>query len=59
MLMALLHNSGHTSAFIKLHEAIKREEAYNWLVEKVDDLCTQLADVKVADDKPVKQGEIT
>ena len=38
-LMALLHNSQHPEAFVKLHEAIKKETAYQWLVKQIDDLC--------------------
>jgi hypothetical protein len=37
-LMSLLHKSRNPAAFIKLHEAIKKEKAYAWLAEKVDDL---------------------
>jgi hypothetical protein len=37
-LMSLLHNGKHPEAFIKLHEAIKSDDAYSWLAEKVDDL---------------------
>jgi Caspase recruitment domain len=38
LLMMLLLTTGHPEAFVKLHEAIKREEAYNWLIEKIDGL---------------------
>lgn len=37
-LLALLHTSRHPEAFVKLHEAIKKESAYDWLVKQIDDL---------------------
>lgn len=37
-LLVLLHTGRHPQAFIKLHEAIKRESAYIWLMKKIDDL---------------------
>jgi hypothetical protein len=38
-LLAILHSGGRPGAFIKLHEAIKREEAYRHLTEEVEKLC--------------------
>lgn len=38
-LLALLHARGHPEAFIKLHEAIKKEQSYEWLVKQIDDQC--------------------
>jgi hypothetical protein len=38
-LLALLHARGHPEAFIKLHEALNRDESYEWLVKQIDDRC--------------------
>ena len=38
-LMAILHASSHQRAFIELHETLKKEEAYKFLVEVVEKLC--------------------
>jgi Caspase recruitment domain len=35
-LMALLHNRGHPTAFVKLHEVVKKEEAYRWLAKEAE-----------------------
>jgi hypothetical protein len=40
-LMTFLHIVGHPEAFIKLHEAIKRQVSYEWLVREIDNICRQ------------------
>jgi hypothetical protein len=41
-LMALLHYRGNPNAFTTLHEAIKKETSYSWLVEEIENQCKQL-----------------
>ena len=39
-LLALLHESGHPKAFLKLYDAIKKEPAYQWLIDEIDNCPT-------------------
>ena len=35
-LMALLHTSRHPQAFVQLRQALGKEKAYSWILEKLD-----------------------
>ena len=59
LLMAFLHAVGHPEAFIKFHEAIKRQVSYDWLEKEVDNICTQQTEAKSAAAKPEQKGKIT
>ena len=61
LLMGFLHTVGHPEAFIKFHEAIKRQASYEWLTKEVDNICTQQKDVisAVPMCKPEQKGRIT
>ena len=39
-LLALLHNSEHPQAFIKLYLAIKKERHLNWVIDLIDSCST-------------------
>jgi hypothetical protein len=47
-LTALLHYRGTPNTFAKLHEAIKKETSYAWLVEDIENQCIQLKDTMSA-----------
>jgi hypothetical protein len=38
-LIALLHACRHPEAFVRLHEAVKRDKSNVWLVKQIDGLC--------------------
>jgi hypothetical protein len=57
-LLALLHSGNHPEAFIKLHEAIKKQAAYGWLAKQVDDLRTSSKGAASNASTDVEQGEV-
>jgi hypothetical protein len=57
-LLAMLHARGHPESFIKLHEAIKRDQSYEWLVEQIDDQCARSQTFSDAANKGKKMTSI-
>jgi ubiquinone/menaquinone biosynthesis C-methylase UbiE len=59
LLMAFLHTVGHPEAFMKFHAAIiKRQVSYAWLVEAVNNICTQQTHVTYAAAKFDPRGRV-
>lgn len=57
-LLVLLHSGNHPKAFIKLHEAIKKQAAYGWLAKQVDDLRTSSKGAASNASTDEEQGEL-
>jgi hypothetical protein len=56
-LIAILHSSSHPETFIKLHEAVKKEEAYKFLVDRIDRIRETTNDATCARSSPINNGE--